>query len=127
MMDSGSAAHRHSVSKTRVNALMALRSIRGMRHRPRGDHPKSLLCTTNKIPAHLAGFGRSADQFVIVGMRADPEPEITAVDVDGQGSITQANPDGPVASDLLELQRWMPRIALESLVVRVGQFSNRGR
>ena len=25
----GSAAHRHSASKTRVNALMALRSIRG--------------------------------------------------------------------------------------------------
>jgi len=28
-MDGGSAAHRHSASKTRVNALMALRSIRG--------------------------------------------------------------------------------------------------
>ena len=31
MMGPGSAAHRHSVSKTRVNALMALRSIRGTR------------------------------------------------------------------------------------------------
>src|SRR5437879_2937790 len=29
VMDRGSAAHRHSASKTRVNALMALRSIRG--------------------------------------------------------------------------------------------------
>jgi hypothetical protein len=28
-MDPGSAAHRNSASKTRVNALMALRSIRG--------------------------------------------------------------------------------------------------
>jgi len=28
-MDHGSAAHRHSASKTRVNALVALRSIRG--------------------------------------------------------------------------------------------------
>jgi hypothetical protein len=28
-MDPGSAAHRHSPSKTHVNALMALRSIRG--------------------------------------------------------------------------------------------------
>jgi hypothetical protein len=28
-MGPGLAAHRHSVSKTRVNALMALRSIRG--------------------------------------------------------------------------------------------------
>jgi hypothetical protein len=28
-MGPGSAAHRHRVSKTRVNALMALRSVRG--------------------------------------------------------------------------------------------------
>jgi len=30
-MDPGSVAHRHSASKTRVNALMALRSVRGTR------------------------------------------------------------------------------------------------
>jgi hypothetical protein len=29
-MDPGSAAHRYSASKTRLNALMALRGIRGM-------------------------------------------------------------------------------------------------
>jgi hypothetical protein len=28
-MDPGSAAHHHSVSKTRVNALMVLRCVRG--------------------------------------------------------------------------------------------------
>jgi hypothetical protein len=28
-MDPGSAAHHHSVSKTRVNALLVLRSVRG--------------------------------------------------------------------------------------------------
>ncbi len=28
-MDPGSAANRHSVAKTRVNTLMALRSVRG--------------------------------------------------------------------------------------------------
>src|SRR5258707_8692655 len=36
-MDPGSAAHRHSASKTRVNALVALRSIRG-------THSSSLRC-----------------------------------------------------------------------------------
>jgi hypothetical protein len=35
-MDPGSAAHRHSASKTRVNALTALRSIRGTRRSPGG-------------------------------------------------------------------------------------------
>ncbi len=33
-MGPGSAAHRHSASKTRVNALMALRSIRGTNPHP---------------------------------------------------------------------------------------------
>jgi hypothetical protein len=32
-MDPGSAAHRHSASKTRVNALLALRSVRGTQQR----------------------------------------------------------------------------------------------
>ncbi len=35
-MDPGSAAHRHSASKTRVNALVALRSIRGTHSSSRG-------------------------------------------------------------------------------------------
>ena len=36
-MDPGSAAHRHSASKTRVNALMALRSVRGTHRHPRAS------------------------------------------------------------------------------------------
>jgi ribosome-associated protein len=45
-MDPGSAAHRHSASKTRVNALTALRSIRGT--------PPSSFSAANK-PAILRG------------------------------------------------------------------------
>lgn len=63
---------------------------------------------------------KSADHFVVVGMRAYPEPEVTAVHVNGEGSITQADPDGPVTADFLELQRWVARIALEHRVIYVS-------
>jgi hypothetical protein len=55
-MGPGSAAHRHSVSKTRVDALMALRRIRGTHPAKipldsiwpaRGDLPVVPLCRTH--------------------------------------------------------------------------------
>ena len=68
-----------------------------------------------------------ANQSVVVGMRADPEPEIAAVHVNGEGTVAWPDPDGPVTSDLLELQRRMAQIAFQKLIVRVGQLSNRKR
>jgi hypothetical protein len=59
-------------------------------------------------------------------MRADPEPEIAAVHLNGECTIAQADADGPVASDFLELQRRMARIAFEKSKIGVGQLSNRG-
>src|SRR5438046_1973747 len=44
-------------------------------------------------------FVHSANQFIVVGMRADPEPEIAAVHLDGECTIAQADADGPVTSD----------------------------
>jgi hypothetical protein len=44
-VDSGSAAHRHSVSKTRVNALVALRGIPGTQPKA---HLKSEQFATNR-------------------------------------------------------------------------------
>jgi hypothetical protein len=32
----------------------------------------------------MPGAAFSADQFIVIGMRADPEPEIAVVDVDGE-------------------------------------------
>ena len=37
----------------------------------------------------------STNQSVVVGVRANPEPEIAAVDVNGERAIAQADPDGP--------------------------------
>jgi hypothetical protein len=45
-MDPGSAAHHHSASKTRVNALMVLRCVRG-------THP----------PSVMVGFKKRSRQF----------------------------------------------------------------
>jgi hypothetical protein len=44
-----------------------------------------------------------AHQLVIVGMRADPEPDHIFPMLDGQGAIVQPDPDGPEAADLLEV------------------------
>ena len=57
-------------------------------------------------------------------MRADPEPEIAAVHVNGEGAIAQADPDGPVTSDFLELQRRMTWIAFQKLIIGVSKLSN---
>jgi hypothetical protein len=45
-----------------------------------------------------------AEESVIVGMRADPEPEDIPLVFHGERPVVQANPDGPEASDLLEEQ-----------------------
>ena len=60
-------------------------------------------------------------------MGTDPEPEIAAVDIDGERAIAQTDPDRPVTADLLELQRRVARIALQELIIGVGQLSNRKR
>jgi hypothetical protein len=51
-MDPGSAAHRHSASKTRVNALMALRSIRGTGRR--GYSPLPIVTFSTPMPSNSA-------------------------------------------------------------------------
>jgi hypothetical protein len=58
-------------------------------------------------------------------MRTDPEPEIAAVHVRRERAIAQANADGPVSPDPLELQRWMTWVTFEKSKIGVGQLSNR--
>jgi hypothetical protein len=52
-----------------------------------------------------APFAQLANQFVIVGMGADPEPKITIIHCHGQRAIAQADSNGPITAGLLELQR----------------------
>jgi hypothetical protein len=48
-----------------------------------------------------------AEESVIVGMRADPEPEDIPLVFHGKRPVVQADPDGPEASDLPKVQGWM--------------------
>src|ERR1051325_6141286 len=59
---------------------------------------------------------KSADQLVVIRMRADPEPEVTLIDFNRERAIAQAYPNGPVISHLLEVSRWTARVAFEDLV-----------
>jgi hypothetical protein len=77
--------------------------------------------------AYCADRAASPDQSVVIGMRADPEPEIAPVYFDGERTIAQADASGPVTADFLELQGRMARIALEKSKIGVGQFSDRKR
>jgi hypothetical protein len=45
-----------------------------------------------------------AEEFVIVGMRADPEPEDILLVFYSKCPVVEADPDRPEASDLLEGQ-----------------------
>ena len=48
---------------------------------------------------------RSFDQPIIVGMGADPKPEIIPVLLRGQSAIAATNTDRPEILDFLEVQR----------------------
>jgi hypothetical protein len=51
-------------------------------------------------------------------MRPDPEPHEIAAAVSGQGPVVKADARGPQFPDLLEMQRPMTRVDLESGVLR---------
>ena len=57
-------------------------------------------------------------------MRTDPEPQIAVIGLPGQRAVTQADANGSIASDLLELKGWMLRITFEKGEIGVGQPSN---
>lgn len=46
---------------------------------------------------------QAAEQFVIVSMRSDPEPQHIVLVFHGYCPIVEANTDGPETSDLLEV------------------------
>ena len=55
-------------------------------------------------------------------MGSDPVPQDPARCLDADGTAGVAHPDGPVPSDLLEVQRRMPGVRLQDAEVLVGQL-----
>jgi len=69
------------------------------------------------VQLKLLGIGEPA-LVLIVG--ANPEPNEAIRGFGSQGSITGRSPHRPEATDLLEVQRWMPRISLQQLIVSIS-------
>jgi hypothetical protein len=61
-----------------------------------------------------------SDHPIVIGVRADPEPELSVVDLNDERAIPQPNTDRPIALDLLELEGRVSWIALEPFVVCIG-------
>lgn len=61
------------------------------------------------------------EQLVIVGMRSDPEPQHIALVFHGHCPVVEANTDGPEATDLLEVERWMTWVLAQQGIAPVGE------
>ena len=65
-----------------------------------------------------------ADQFVVLGMRPDPKPNDALCCFHTHGAVVNANARRVEPIDLLEVERGMPRIALQLLETAVGEVLN---
>ncbi|MCH7921046.1 MAG: hypothetical protein IIC50_24125 [Planctomycetes bacterium] len=61
----------------------------------------------------------SADQFVIFGMRPDPQPKTALRDSDRQGTVSDPDSDRAKTTDLLEVKARMIRVLLEKFEVLI--------
>ena len=64
---------------------------------------------------------KELDVFVVL---SDPAPENAALEVFAEGAIATANSHRPVASGLLQMKRWMPRILFQQFVILTGELLN---
>jgi hypothetical protein len=57
--------------------------------------------------------GPSSRHAVVIGMRANPEPEDAIFNLSSQRPVMEADPDRPENIDLLEAQRWVVGVRLQ--------------
>ena len=57
-----------------------------------------------------------AQQAIVVGMTADPEPHEAVRGLDRDGAIVSTDASRPEATDLLEVKRWMTRILFQTCI-----------
>jgi hypothetical protein len=65
-----------------------------------------------------------ADETVILGVVADPEPQDPALDINTEGAMTKAYSARPKAAHTLEMERGVMRVSLEKLILLIGQALN---
>lgn len=59
--------------------------------------------------------------MIVFTVSADPKPHHVAAIFYGYSSIVQANPDRPITSNFLEMQRGMAWIVAERFVAPIGE------
>jgi hypothetical protein len=65
---------------------------------------------------HVRCKRRLSDEFVIIGVRTDPEPNEILTRFHRNGAVVQADARRPEATDVLEMKGRVSRIALQVLV-----------
>ncbi len=68
-----------------------------------------------------AAVSTSAEQSVVVGVGADPEPDETVINLDREGAVTAPYPSRPDSTRFLETQRGVTRILLDTLEGLIGE------
>jgi hypothetical protein len=64
----------------------------------------------------------SADKSIVLVMPADPEPQKITLLLHRKRPMVGTDARGPEAADLLEVERWMPRITLEQHKRSIGKL-----
>jgi len=62
-----------------------------------------------------------SDEFVVLGVASNPEPQNSILIVDTDGSVVQTDASGPKFTDALEMYGGMPWISLHLGKTPVGE------
>ena len=65
-----------------------------------------------------------ADEFVVVGVSTDPEPEQSIGRLDGDGPVMEPDTRGPEPTDLLEVKRWVSGVGSEKGERLISELPN---
>ena len=68
-----------------------------------------------------------ADEAVVLGMVADPEPQDPAADSDAERAMMKAYSARPKAAYALEIKRAVVTVSFEKLIFLIGQALDAGR
>lgn len=88
--------------------------------------------TTGASRAAIPGIGRHhrrenpslADQRVVLGVCTNPDPQYAIFHIHAQGSIAESDANGPIPTDLLEVERRMLGVRLQQREVLVRKQPN---
>ncbi len=71
--------------------------------------------------------GLLADELIVLGVRAYPEPNEVLTRLNSERSMMRADAHRPKAAYLLKMKRGVPRISLQVFVGSIGRALNVGR